>query len=74
MTGVKDFGAFVELVPGEDGLCHISELSADYVKSVSDVCKIGDMLRVKVINIDAHGRVKLSAKAAALETEESVAQ
>ena len=74
VTGVKDFGAFVELVPGEDGLCHISELSGEYVRSVSDVCKIGDTLRVKVINIDAHGRVKLSAKAAAVETEESAAK
>ena len=73
VTGIKDFGAFVELVPGEDGLCHISELSGDYVRSVSDVCKIGDTLRVKVINIDPHGRVKLSAKAAEEETQESQA-
>lgn len=73
VTGIKDFGAFVELVPGEDGLCHISELSGEYVQSVSDVCKMGDILRVKVISIDAHGRVKLSAKAAAAELEESKA-
>ncbi|MCP4590546.1 MAG: polyribonucleotide nucleotidyltransferase [bacterium] len=70
VTGVKDFGAFVELVPGEDGLCHISELADDYVQSVGDVCKIGDTLRVKVISVDAHGRVKLSAKTAALEEQE----
>jgi len=71
VTSVKDFGAFVELVPGEDGLCHISELSEGFVQSVSDVCKVGDVLRVKVINIDAQGRVKLSARAAATEAQES---
>ncbi|MFH0982130.1 MAG: polyribonucleotide nucleotidyltransferase [Planctomycetota bacterium] len=67
VASIKDFGAFVEIVPGEDGLCHISELSIDYVRSVTDVCKVGDMLRVKVIDIDAHGRIKLSAKAAAVD-------
>jgi polyribonucleotide nucleotidyltransferase len=67
VTGTKDFGAFVEIIPGQDGLCHISELSTGYVKQVADVCKIGDVLRVKVIDIDSQGRVKLSAKAAAAE-------
>jgi polyribonucleotide nucleotidyltransferase len=69
VVSIKDFGAFVELIPGEDGLCHISELSAGYVKSVNDVCKIGDRLRVKVIDIDPHGRIKLSAKAAAADAD-----
>ncbi|MCK4657969.1 MAG: polyribonucleotide nucleotidyltransferase [Phycisphaerae bacterium] len=67
VSGIKDFGAFVEIVPGEDGLCHISELSNEYVRSVADVCSIGDTLRVKVIDVDMHGRVKLSAKAAIAE-------
>jgi len=64
VASVKDFGAFVELVPGQDGLCHISELSDGYVKSVSDICKVGDSMRVKVILIDDQGRVKLSRRAA----------
>jgi polyribonucleotide nucleotidyltransferase len=67
VTSVKDFGAFVELVPGQDGLCHISELSDGFVKSVSDVCSVGDMVDVKVILIDEQGRVKLSRKAALQE-------
>ncbi len=71
VTSVKDFGAFVEITPGQDGLCHISELSDDYVQSVSDVCKIGDMLKVKVLLIDEQGRVKLSRKAAMHEDGET---
>jgi polyribonucleotide nucleotidyltransferase len=69
VTSIKDFGAFIEIQDGQDGLCHISELSNDYVKSVSDVVKIGDRVKVKVIAIDDHGRVKLSRKAALKEAE-----
>lgn len=64
VTTVKDFGAFVELTAGQDGLCHISELDDSYVKAVSDVVRIGDRVKVKVIAIDEQGRVKLSRKAA----------
>ncbi|HUT10635.1 MAG TPA: polyribonucleotide nucleotidyltransferase, partial [Thermoguttaceae bacterium] len=46
VTSVKDFGAFVEILPGKDGLCHISELSDEYVSSVADVCKVGDSMQV----------------------------
>jgi polyribonucleotide nucleotidyltransferase len=60
---MKDFGAFIELAPGTDGMCHISELADGYVKSVSDVVKLGDMVKVKVINVDDQGRIKLSRKA-----------
>jgi polyribonucleotide nucleotidyltransferase len=67
VTSVKDFGAFIEIIPGKDGLCHISELSDEYVSSVSDVCKVGDILQVKVILIDDQDRVKLSRKAALKE-------
>jgi len=67
VISIKDFGAFIELVEGQDGLCHISELDEAYVKSVSDVVKIGDEVRVKVIAIDDQGRVKLSRKAAMRE-------
>ncbi len=67
VSSIKEFGAFVEVSPGQDGLCHISELDSDYVKSVEDVVKIGDTVRVKVLAVDDHGRIKLSRKAAALE-------
>ena len=70
VTSVKDFGAFVEIIPGQDGLCHISELSDGYVQSVSDVCKVGDEFKVKVILVDDQGRVKLSKKAADAELAE----
>jgi polyribonucleotide nucleotidyltransferase len=63
VVSVKDFGAFVELVPGTDGMCHVSELAQGYVKSVGDVVKVGDVIKVKVINIDDNGRIKLSRKA-----------
>jgi len=64
VVSVKDFGVFVEIVPGVEGLCHISELSDGYVKNVEDVCKMGDLISVKLILIDDQGRLKLSRKAA----------
>jgi polyribonucleotide nucleotidyltransferase len=67
VTSVKDFGAFVEILPGKDGLCHISELSDEYVSSVGDVCKVGDPMKVKVIAIDEQDRVKLSRRVAMKE-------
>lgn len=67
VTSVKDFGAFVEIIPGKDGLCHISELADDYVNSVADVCSVGDEMTVKVIAIDEQDRVKLSRKQAMRE-------
>jgi polyribonucleotide nucleotidyltransferase len=63
VTSIKDFGAFIEVIPGQDGLCHISELADGYVKRVEDVVKLGDQVRVKVLSIDDQGRVKLSRKA-----------
>jgi polyribonucleotide nucleotidyltransferase len=62
VTSIKDFGAFIEILPGRDGLCHISELDDKFVGRVEDVCKVGDNLQVKVIAIDEHDRVKLSRK------------
>ncbi len=61
---VKQFGAFVEILPGKDGLCHISELAEHRVKEVEDVMKEGDVVEVKVIAIDNLGRIKLSHKQA----------
>ncbi|MGE9291037.1 MAG: polyribonucleotide nucleotidyltransferase, partial [Puniceicoccales bacterium] len=70
VRGVKDFGAFVECLPGKEGLCHISELADFRVKKTEDVCKLGDELVVKCIGIDDKGRVKLSRKAAMADEAE----
>ncbi|MCA9119847.1 MAG: polyribonucleotide nucleotidyltransferase [Planctomycetales bacterium] len=64
VASIKDFGAFVEILPGRDGLCHISELANGYVGSVSDVCSVGDDMKVYVIDVDEHDRVKLSRRKA----------
>ena len=69
VASIKEFGAFIELSPGQDGLCHISELDTDYVRSVSEVLKLGDTVRVKVIAVDDQGRIKLSRKAAMFEDQ-----
>jgi polyribonucleotide nucleotidyltransferase len=66
----KEFGAFVEVFPGKDGLVHISELADFRVKRTEDVVKVGDMVWVKCIGIDDKGRVKLSRKAALKERAE----
>ncbi|MFO0943590.1 MAG: S1 RNA-binding domain-containing protein [Pirellulales bacterium] len=64
VSSVRDFGAFVEILPGRDGLVHISELSNGYVSSVDDVCQVGDQMKVLVIDIDEQDRVKLSRRRA----------
>jgi polyribonucleotide nucleotidyltransferase len=71
VVSVKDFGAFVEFLPGVEGLCHISELSDGYVKNVESVCKVGDTMPVKLLLIDEQGRFKLSRKAAMAELGKS---
>jgi polyribonucleotide nucleotidyltransferase len=63
VVSIRDFGAFIEILPGTEGLCHVSELAENYVENVNDVCQIGDELEVKVINIDDQGKVKVSRKA-----------
>lgn len=69
VVSVKDFGVFVEITPGVEGLCHISELSSGFVKNAEDVCKIGDIIPVKLLSIDDQGRLKLSRKAAQAELD-----
>jgi len=64
VTGIKEFGCFVEILPGKDGLCHISELAEQRIRSVEDVCKIGDKMWVKCVGVDDRGRVKLSRREA----------
>ncbi|MBX7244780.1 MAG: polyribonucleotide nucleotidyltransferase [Candidatus Sumerlaeaceae bacterium] len=64
VTRIEDFGAFVEILPGKDGLCHVSELEPRRVERVEDICRLGDELVVKVIGIDEKGKIRLSRKQA----------
>jgi polyribonucleotide nucleotidyltransferase len=61
---ITPFGAFVEILPGQDGLLHISEIDTHRIKQVEDVLSLGDEVKVKVIGIDSEGKIKLSRKAA----------
>ncbi|HEY1629122.1 MAG TPA: S1 RNA-binding domain-containing protein, partial [Tepidisphaeraceae bacterium] len=71
VVSIKEFGAFVEIAPETDGLCHVSELSDKYVQNVTDYVNVGDEVKVKVILIDDQGRIKLSRKAAMKELGET---
>ena len=66
---IKEFGAFVEFLPGKDGLVHISELANFRVKKTEDIVKIGDEITVKCLGVDEKGRVRLSRKAAMAERD-----
>jgi len=70
VVSVMDFGAFVQIMPGKDGLVHISELSEERVEKTSDVVKEGDKVTVKLVAIDDRGRLQLSMKAAQRELNE----
>jgi polyribonucleotide nucleotidyltransferase len=70
VVSVMDFGAFVQIMPGKDGLVHISELSEERVSKTSDVVKEGDKVTVKLVAIDDRGRLQLSMKAAQRELKE----
>ncbi len=69
VTRITNFGAFVEIFPGKEGLVHISNLSTRRIKNVKDVVNVGDKILVKVIDIDDTGRVNLSRKAVIQEEE-----
>jgi polyribonucleotide nucleotidyltransferase len=69
VSGIKEFGAFVEILPGRDGLVHISELSDSYVAKVEDVCKMGDEMLVKILSVDDQGKIRLSRKAVLKEKQ-----
>ncbi len=73
VTGLKDFGVFVEILPGIEGLVHISEMANFRVRSVGDICKIGDTMWVKCIHVDESGKIRLSRRAA-LEDRGEAAQ
>ena len=63
MARLRDFGAFVTILPGRDGLLHISQISEERVERVSDKLAEGDVVRVKVLEVDKQGRIRLSMKA-----------
>jgi polyribonucleotide nucleotidyltransferase len=67
VTGIKEFGCFVEVLPGREGLVHISELSDANVRRTEDAVKMGEEVWVKCIGTDDRGRIKLSRKAALKE-------
>ena len=70
VMSVMDFGAFVQILPGKDGLVHISEISEERIEKTSDVLKEGDRVTVKLMAIDERGRLQLSMRAAAKELEQ----
>src|SRR3989338_413110 len=72
VTRIMDFGAFVEILPKQEGLVHISEMAPYRVATVHDICKVGDMVTVKVYEIDSMGRINLSIKRAAQDYVEQV--
>jgi polyribonucleotide nucleotidyltransferase len=74
VVSTRDFGAFIEIAPGTDGMCHISELADGFVDKVENICKVGDMIKVKVINVDDTGRIKLSVKALLKDAEKDSAK
>ena len=69
VVGIKEFGAFVEILPDKDGLLHISEIADRRINRVEDVLKLGDEVDVKVLGIDDRGKVKLSRRAAMAEKD-----
>jgi len=71
---VKEFGAFVEFLPGKDGLVHISELANFRVKKTEDIVKVGDEITVKCLGVDEKGRVRLSRKAAMEDRDQEMAE
>ena len=62
MARIVDFGAFINILPGKDGLVHISQIANERVENVSDYLKEGQEIRVKVLDVDQRGRIKLSIK------------
>ena len=70
VNSIREFGAFLEILPGRDGLCHVSEISSGYIDNVADLIRVGDEFAVQVIEVDDHGRIKLSRRRALEELGE----
>ncbi|HWL25028.1 MAG TPA: S1 domain-containing RNA-binding protein [Ureibacillus sp.] len=69
VTGITNFGAFVELPDGKTGLVHISEVADNYVKDINEHLKVGDVVEVKVMNVEADGKIGLSIRKAKPQPE-----
>ncbi|RUL49135.1 MULTISPECIES: S1 domain-containing RNA-binding protein [Lysinibacillus] len=69
VTGITNFGAFVELPDGKTGLVHISEVADNYVKDINEHLKVGDVVEVKVMNVEADGKIGLSIRKAKPQVE-----
>ncbi|MBQ1977596.1 MAG: S1 RNA-binding domain-containing protein, partial [Ruminococcus sp.] len=69
VTRIMDFGAFVEIAPGKEGLVHISQLDVKRTDKVTDVVNVGDVIRVKVMEIDDKGRLNLSRREVLIEVD-----
>lgn len=74
VTGISNFGVFVSLPDGKNGMVHISEISSNYVKEINDYIKIGEQVKVKVINVDERGKIGLSIKRAIEDQPKSTAK
>ena len=70
---ITDFGAFVNILPGRDGLVHISQITEERVENVGDYLRVGDNVRVRVLDIDNTGRIRLSIKALTEEAAQEAA-
>lgn len=70
MKTIKDFGAFVEIAPGRDGLLHISEIDHSHVKNVEDYMSVGDEIEVKLLKVEQGNKLRLSRKALLENNEE----
>ena len=68
---VVDFGAFVEILPGTEGLLHISEIAEHHVDDIRDEMQVGDRMLVKVLNVDAQNKIRLSRRAVLAEQGDS---
>jgi polyribonucleotide nucleotidyltransferase len=64
VTALKPYGAFIEVLPGTEGLCHVSEMGTGYVKDPADVVSVGQKVKVKVLDVEESGRIRLSIKQA----------
>lgn len=69
VTRIMDFGAFVEIAPGKEGLVHISQLDVKRTENVTDVVNVGDIIRVKVMEIDDKGRLNLSRRQVLIDVD-----
>ncbi|AEH52110.1 S1 domain-containing RNA-binding protein [Heyndrickxia coagulans] len=74
VTGITHFGAFVELPDGSTGLVHISEVADNYVKDIHDHLKVGDIVEVKVLNVEKDGKIGLSIRKAKDQAQQSQSQ